>query len=290
MRSLRKLAVLVVAVGLAAGCGTAGSPGGASTPGGRAASAASGGGTNPASSWQAPASAATTPPASPPASPAASSAATQLAAFFAAAGHADGQLRQAAALVNGDMRGMSMRFTPATIAAVNGIELAPVVSALPAGLPAGMLRAVLTVYGDLASRSGAFNGVRIYGSSGRELPAGGLEAQSVLRGLRNGAVAAASFSADLAAARALAQRTPPATVAAPDSRAALELALRLQSIGLHNTCSEEFGGFAPRSLEPVVWQPGAGQHPSHYEGLAGGIRFTADYTVKDGWTIIIYAC
>ncbi len=183
-----------------------------------------------------------------------------------------------------------MRFTPATIAAVRGIKLAPVASALPAGLPTGMLRGVLVVYGDLASRNGAFNGVRMYGSSGRELPIGGQEAQSVLGGLRNGAPAAARFSGDIAAARTLAQQTPRVTIAAPDSRAALELALRLQSISLRNNCSEDFGGYAPTSLETIVWQPSTDRHSSHYEGLVGGIRFTADYTVQHGWKIMIYAC
>lgn len=278
MPSLRGLAVLALAVGLAAACGTAAQPGASPAPGGRVATSAPGGGTSPA-------------PVATCNSPRETSATTQLAAFFAAAEHADSQLRQASALVNGDIGATSMRFTPATIAAVNAIQLAPVAAALPAGLPAGMLRDSLTVYGDLASRSGAFNGVRMYGSPGRELPRSGRDAQSVLRGLGNGAVAAAAFSGDLAAARALAQRTPPmTTIAAPESRDALELALRLQSIGLHNTCSEEFGGYAPRNLEPIVWQPGAGQLPSHYEGLAGGIRFTADYTVKHGWAIMIYAC
>ena len=281
MRSLRSLAVLAVAVGLAAGCGTAAPPGAPSTPSGRAATSAPGGGTNPAPSRPAPTS--TTVPPTP-------SAATQLAAFFAAAGHADSQLHHAAALINGDIGATSMRFAPATIAAVRGIELAPVASALPAGLPTEMLREVLVVYGDLASRTGAFNGVRMYGSSGRELPIGSPEAQSVLRGLRNGAPAAARFNGDLAAARTLAQQTPPVTVAAPDSRAALELALRLQSISLRNSCSEEFGGYAPTSLETIVWQPSTDQHSSHYEGLVGGVRFSADYTVQHGWTIIIYAC
>lgn len=170
------------------------------------------------------------------------------------------------------------------------IDLAPVASALPAGLPAGMLRGVLVVFGDLSSRSGALNGVRVYGSSGRELPIGGPEAQSVLRGLHNGAPAAARFSGDLAAACTLAQQTPPVTIAAPDTRAALELALRLQSVSLRNDCSEEFGGYAPASLEPIVWQSGTDQHSSHYQGLVGGIRFTADYTVRHGWTIMLYAC
>jgi hypothetical protein len=259
----------VIALALA-GCG------GATTP-------APGGPTNPAPSRSAPASTHATAPAGP-------SAATQLAAFFAAAARADSQLHHAAALINGDIGATSMRFTPATIAAVRGIELAPVASALPAGLPAGMLREVLVVYGDLASRRGAFGGVGLYGSSGRELPIGGQEAQSVLRGLHNGAPAAARFNGDLAAARALAQQTPPVTVAPPDSRAVLELALRLQAIGSRNSCSMMFGGYAPTDLAPIAWQPGTGQHPRHYEGLIHGVRFTADYTAPHGWQIIIYAC
>jgi len=256
MRSLRSLAVLALAVGLAAGCGSTAPPGASSTPGS---------GTNPAPSQPAP-------------------------AFFAVAEHTDSQLRHAAALINGDIGATSMRFTPATIAAVRGIELAPAASALPAGLPTEMLRGVLVVYGDLASRTDSYNGVQMYGSSGRELPIGDPEAQSVLRGLRNGAPAAARFNGDLAAARALARQTPQVTIAAPYSRAALELALRLQSIRIRNSCSEEFGGYAPASLETIIWQPRTDQHSSHYDGLVGGIRFTADYTVQHGWKISIYAC
>ena len=56
------------------------------------------------------------------------------------------------------------------------------------------------------------------------------------------------------------------------------------------SCSMMFGGYAPTSLAPIVWQPGAGQHARHYEGLIGGVRFTADYPVQRGWKIIIYAC
>jgi hypothetical protein len=259
MRSLRGLAVLAVAVGLAAGCGSAAPPGAA------------------------PASTSTT-------APPTLSAATQLAAFFAAAQHADSQFHHAAALINGDITATSMRFTPATIAAVRGIGLASVAAALPPGLPTEMLREVLVIYGDLASCIDALNAVQMYGSSGRQLPIGSSQAQSVLRGLRNGTPAAARFNGDLAAARTLAQHTPRVTVAAPDSRAALELALRLQSISLRNSCDEEFGGYAPTSLETIVWQPGTGQHSSHYQGLVGGVRFTADYTVQHGWTINIHAC
>jgi hypothetical protein len=44
--------------------------------------------------------------------------------------------------------------------------------------------------------------------------------------------------------------------------------LRLQSISLRNGCSEDFGGYGPASLETIIWQPGTGQHSSHYEGLS----------------------
>ena len=126
-----------------------------------------------------------------------------------------------------------------------------------------MLRQVLVVYGDLASRTESFNGVPMYGSSGRELPIGGPEAQSVLRGLRNGAPAAARSNGDLDAARTLAQQTPPVTIAAADSRAALELALRLQSISLRNSCDEEFGGYADQPRDDRV----AAQHRSALQPL-----------------------
>ncbi len=287
MRSRRSLAMLAVAVGLVAGCGTAASPGASSTPSGQTATSATGSETNPAPSESASAS---TSPSTSTTAPPTPSAATQLAAFFAAAEHADSQLHHAAVLINRDIGVKSMRFAPATIAAVRGIDLAPVASALPAGLPTGMLRDVLVVYGDLSSRSAALNGVRMYGSPGRELLIGSTEANSVLRGLRNGAPAAARFSGDLAAARTLAQQTPPVTIAAPDSRAALELALRIRSVGLRNTCAEQFGGYAPASLEPLVWQPVTGQHSSHYHGLIGGIEFTADYSAGHGWNIMLYAC
>jgi hypothetical protein len=221
---------------------------------------------------------------------AAPSAATQLAAFFAAAEQADSRLHHAAALVNGDIGATSMQFTPATLAAVRALDNASVARTVPAGLPAGLLRGVLVVYGDLASRTAAFGGVEVYGSSGRELPIGGPDANAVLRGLGNGAAAAARFTSDLAAARTLAQQTPLVTIAAPDSRAAAELALRLHSIDLRNDCSETFGGWAPTDLETIIWQSGTGQHSGHYAGTIGGIRFQATYAARYGWQIIIYAC
>jgi len=250
---------------------------------GRAATPAPGGGAATPSASSAPAKTHTSVPPAP-------SAATQLAAFFAAAEEANGKLHHAAALVNGDIGATSMRYAPATLAAVRALSVIPAGRAIPAGLPTGLLRDVLVVYGDLDSRTAAFGGVEMYGSSGRELPISGPEAKAVLHGLHNGAPAAARFSGDLATARSLARQTPAVTIPAPDSRPAAELALRMRSISIRNGCAEEFGGFAPTSLEAVIWRPAAGQHPGHYEGTIGGIRFQADYTAQHAWKIIIYAC
>jgi hypothetical protein len=272
VRSVSRSAGLVAVIALSlAACGQATTP-------------KQGSGTSPASSRPVPASTHATTSTTPPPPP---SAASQLAAFFAAAQQADSQLRHTAALVNGDIGTTSMRFTPATLAAIRALGNAPVARTIPAGLPTGLLRDVLVVYGDLASRTAAFTGVRVYGYSGRVLPIGGPDAKEVLRGLRNGAPAAARFSGDLAAARTLAGQTPVVPIAAPESRAAAELALRLRSIDLVNDCSYTFGGYAPTSFEPVVWQPGTG--PGHYAGTISGVRFQATYT-DHTWEIMIYAC
>jgi hypothetical protein len=241
-----------------------------------------GGGTTPSSRPTQSSTRATTPPAP--------TAAGQLAAFIAAAAHADYLLHHAAALVNGDIGATSMRFTPATLAAIRQLDNAPTAHAIPAGLPTELLGAVLAVYGDLSSRTAAFSGVLMYGNSLQMLPIGGHDAKEVLRGLHNGSSAAARFEADLAAVGAHAQQTPPLTIAPPNSRAAAELALRVRSIDNRNFCSEEFGGWAPTVLAPVIWSPSTDLHSGHYEGTIGGIRFQAGYTAEHGWKIIIYAC
>jgi hypothetical protein len=129
----------------------------------------------------------------------------------------------------------------------------------------------------------------MFGSSGGELPAGGQDAQNVLRGLRNGSAAAVSFDGDLAAVQALAARTPPVTVASPDSRASAELAIRLDSIDKHNVCSGQFGGWVPAALENISLRPGT-DSSTDYEGTISGIRFQAEYTEAGGWAVNIYAC
>jgi hypothetical protein len=275
MRALVRRAGLmtIIVLGLAA-CGHAAAP-----PQGRGTTATS---SRPAPSSSATSAQATTPPAP--------SALGQLAAFIVASEQADGQLHHAAALVNADIGATSMRFTPATLAAARALSNVVAARAIPAGLPTGLLRDALVVYGDLSSRVGAFGGVRLYGYGGRELPIGGQDAKEVLRGLRNGAPAAARFGADLAALRALAEQAPPLTIAAPDSRAAAEVALRLYSIDKRNTCSLQFGGYAPTRLEAVSWNPASDQHSRHYDGTISGGMFQADYTATGGWQISINAC
>ena len=279
MRSLARRAVrgagliAVITLGLAA-CGQATTP----APAGR---------TTATSSRPAPGSSASSAHATTPAAP---SAAGQLAAFTAAAEQADSQLHHAAALVNSDIGATSMRFTPATLAAVGALGNAPAARAIPAGLPTELLRQTLAVYGDLASRTAALGAAARYGYPGRKLPIGSQDAKAVLRCLGHGAPAAARFGADLAAMRSLAQQTPPLTLAAPDSRAAAEVALRINSIDKQNACSDECGGYAPTQLETVIWHPGTDQHSRHYEGTISGIRFQASYTAAHGWEITIYAC
>ena len=265
--------ITVITLGLAA-CGQATTP-------------APAGGTTATSSRPAPSSSAASAGAATTPAP---SAAGQLAAFIAAAEQADSQLHHAAAQVNSDIGATSMRFTPATLAAVRALSNTPAARAIPAGLPGELLRETLVVYGDLASRTAALGGIGRYGSSGQKLPIGGQDAQAVLRCLHHGAPAAARFDADLAAVRSLAQQTRPLTPAAPDSRAAAEVAVRVNSIDKPNRCSDECGGYAPTQLATIIWQPARDQHSRHYEGTIGGGRFQADYTAGHGREASINAC
>ena len=105
----------------------------------------------------------------------------------------------------------------------------------------------------------------------------------VYRCLGNGRPAAAQFSADLAGLRAAALAAPPVTPAAPDSRAAAELAVRIQDIGLRNSGCMSCGGFVATTLAPVVWTSQSG-------GTINGIRFQVTYHAGTGWEAAIWAC
>lgn len=245
---------LILAAGLAA-CGSAKAPG------------AGGGPPNPAT---------------PASSGSAPSAADQLAGFFSAAGALDSQLRQAAALVNGGVGKTSMSFPPATQAVVSALSTKEVARAIPAGLPAELLRQTLLVYSGLESRTTSLRGVPMFGDES-PLKLSSQDGKYVYGCLRNGAPAAARFTADLAALRAAALAAQPIALAAPDSRAAAELALRVQAINLHNSGCMECGGFVATTLAPVVWTSRSG-------GTVNGIQFQVIYHAGTGWEARIWAC
>jgi len=180
-----------------------------------------------------------------------------------------------------------MRFPSATVAALKAVDTTAAARAIPGGMPAELLRQVLLVYSDLVSRSRSLTAVLRYASP---LPTGGQEAKEVLRCLGFGAPAAARFDADLASARALAQATPPVTVAPPDSRPAAEVAVRVSLIDGANSGCASCGGAVFTSLSTVIWQPKNEPGVGHSDGTINGIRFRADCQAGRGWDVMIWAC
>lgn len=217
------------------------------------------------------------------------SAADQLAGFFSAAQAADARLHHAAALANAGIGAKTIHLSPSTVAAVKALDLTAVEHAIPAGLPSELQRQVMLVYSDLVSRTWAFNRYLMYRSR-TTLPASGTEGRDLVRCLGNGAPAAARYDADLAAARAYAQTVPPLTVAAPDSRAAAEVLLRVDLIKIANGGCGSCGGRVFTQLPTVVWQrqtePGFG----YSDGYVNHVRFSAHYRAGHGWDVVLFAC
>ncbi len=266
-RSAAVTAAILVA-GLA-GCGSTVAPG----TGGGASSPA------PAATSSAPSATQTSP-----------SAADQLAGFFGAAQLADAQLRHAAALVNEGIGTTSMSFSPAALAAVKALDTAPVARAIPAGLPAGLLRRVVLVYSDLESRTASLMSIPRSGYTSGRLPIGSQDGSYIYRCLGNGAPAAARFAADLAAARALAGATPPVTVAAPDSRAAAEVAVQVTFINVGNSGCDSCGGGVLTTLGTIIWQRHYEAEGRYSDGTINGLRFNASYHAGSGWQVQLWAC
>jgi hypothetical protein len=255
-RARRLICTATIALTLAAGlaaCGSAKAPG------------AGGGRPNPATS-----------------SSSSPSAADQLAGFFSAAGALDSQLRHAAALVNEGVSPTSMTFPSATLAAVSALSANEVARTIPPGLSAGLLRQTLLVYSGLESRTTSLRAVTMH-SDHHPLKISSGDGAYVYRCLRNGGPAAVRFSADLAGLRAAALAAPPVTPAGPDSRAAAELAVRIQDIGLRNSGCMSCGGFVATTLAPVVWTSQSG-------GTINDIRFQVTYHAGAGWEAAIWAC
>jgi hypothetical protein len=273
------IVVAVLGAGLA-GCARTAAPGAAGAPARTASSPAA---------TSAPAPSITPTPTPTHATPPRASAAGQLAGFFAAAQVADGALRHAAVLVNQGVGKKTLNFSPEALAAVKALDTSAVARAIPAGLPPELLRRTLLVYSDLVSRHLALDRIWEFRSD-YPMSMSGFDGKYLYRCMGNGATPAARFGADLAAARSLAGQTPPVTRPAPDSRAAAELALRINLIELANGGCMSCGGSVSTTLSKIVWQPEDESGVGHSDGYINGIRFRADYHPGHGWSVAIWAC
>jgi hypothetical protein len=218
--------------------------------------------------------------------------AARLGAFFAAAGRADAQLRTAADRINAAISPTTIVIDAATVAAVKAVDVEAVARAVPAGLPSTLTQQVLEVYADLSSRQAAFQRV-LEDASQSPLPRNSDVGKDLIRCLGNGSAPARFFAGDLAAVRSTASGMPALTPAAPTSRAAAELALRLHAISLPNNCAEECGGYAPRPipLYQFVWGKVHLAPGSDWDGHYGDTGlFTARYVTGQGWQIAVNAC
>ncbi len=217
---------------------------------------------------------------------AAPTAVPQLSAFFAQAHEVDVRLRAAARAINGGIGHTVVTFDQRIVDAVDAADPKLATNAIPAGMNEPLLRSVLLVASDLFSRRAAYNRVWV-----RTFARDAEEAKDLMTCLGGGAVAAARFDADLAAARSLAQHTTPFTVAAPASRAAEEVAVRVQDIFLANAGCDSCGGARLTEWPTIVWGP---FHSDVGGAMADGkirdIGFTATYTAGKGWTIVLFAC
>jgi len=222
-----------------------------------------------------------------PASPG-PSAADDLAGFFAAAERVDQRLRDAAEQFNATVGPDTVRVDEALRQSVSSLHVSDAAAAIPAGLPPDLLLEVLIVQDGLTTRASALRGAV------EEIDAGRMEA--ALGCLENGGAEAERFDADVAAAKALAGSSAPIVVAAPDSRAAGELALRLSVIqGLNGGCGACGDAASPVELVTITWydDPTIDPGSSGTVDVGGGgdpLRFSATYTPGAGWEAFPIAC
>lgn len=270
IKTVRSVAALLLLAALAAACGSGSAPPsstpGSSTLGVTATSATAAPGDTKAS--------ATT------ASTSAPSAADDLAPFLAEASRADTRIRAAAVLVNADLgSGPTIQYRSTTVAAIQAARPVAAATAIPTGLPPELLRQTLLTYSDLTARANAFDQV----SSERTF---------VLGCLGHGRAPAARFASDLAATRISAAASPRIHRAAPDSRAAAELALRIEQIDHMNACSGTCGGMIRTQLATVTWHRTAPVAPGSItpDGTIDGIAFAVRYQAGKGWDVAINAC
>jgi hypothetical protein len=224
-------------------------------------------------------------PAPAPAAPPAPSAVTDLAGFFAAADRVDQRLEAAAERFNTTIGPDTVEVDEATWEAVRSIDPGEAAAAIPPGLPPDLLLEVLIVQDNLTSRAAALDG------AAHNVDSGDMEA--ALGCLENGGVKAERFDSDVAAAKAVARSSAAVEVAAPDSRAAGELALQLSIInGLNRGCGSCGGKTSPVELAAITWYDEPTADPetgSVYEGTVDSIGFSATYT-GERWKVSLNAC
>ena len=224
------------------------------------------------------------------------SALDSLSAFFTRAADVDRRLKAAAVDANGAIGTTEITISRATLDAIAAADPTPVAQAIPAGLPPDVLLPVLTVQSDLESRFYAFRGfVEAQPGTIARTPRqpGYLSAADyLLICLGSGSPAAASFAADVAAARATASRAPEVPAIDPASQTAADLAIWLRQIREANSGCDSCGGARTSSLDPITWHHVAPLTPggNAWDGDVGGLLFTARYSPSQGWTVDLNAC
>jgi len=154
-----------------------------------------------------------------------------------------------------------------------------------------VLQRVILIQSDLYSRFYAFRGfVMAVAQPGQTevVPVSDERATYTLDCLKNGSTPARSFPMDLVAARAAAAQVPPVPATDPSSRAAADLAVRLQYVELANSGCMNCGGARFTSLK-VTWHP-IDLGGQLWDGDVDTIPFSAHYTAGSGWAAQIDAC
>jgi hypothetical protein len=215
-------------------------------------------------------------------------AADSLAMFFAAARADDARIRDTARIINSEIGPTSVSFSRATINTVKASAPHRTARAIPAGMDADLLRTTMIVYSDLASRAAAFNQVVDFASEVR--PRTDPAVARFLDALRRGSLVARAYPADLAAARALAVTKPPIVAAGSQSRAAAELAIRIELVKVANNGCNSSGVPALRYLPRIDWATSTTAADDRLDGSIRGIAFQTAYTADNGWTVGLRAC
>jgi hypothetical protein len=194
----------------------------------------------------------------------------------------DGELRQAAELINGAGPPWTSPVSGPVASSVEAADLGPVAAAIPPGLPKELLRRTVLVYSDLASRRYA---MRWFDTAGFPYVEPDAQMQrDLMRALANGAPAAARFASDLDGLLVTARSSLPFTPAGPTSQGAADVRLLIQWTNGRNGGCASTGGAVITSLPTITWNT-----DDDRSGTIAGVAFTADL-VNGSWQVAIQAC